>query len=689
MEKIEFENKLLEAIKRDDLKSFCLLMPTNADLNLCYGRFPILSLLYLYSSFNILTKFEKVLMPIHNFKFTNERLDVYKEFKKFARKSLRLFRDDEIIYPVLMLAVLNERNIIECNYKFLYKNVEINDKLQKIYKINHNINSVIGEDKIKLQTPEITKRQTFLFSIFSVICCVIIAFSSSIMLVVKNKIGFGSVVNPLKIKTEEEFFQALEQGDRNYVLQNNLEIDVSDFVCNDFSGKLLGNDFTVSVVGDINSSMIKNLTGSVENLNIKLISNKINLTQNMSILAENSTGKIENCSITGEFDGVFNSSEEVFAGLFVSSNLGEIKDSDVCVSANLNNMQESNAYFGLIAGLNEGTISSCKTDMGSIVADTVDISGIACLNRGVIQDSENKIMLKQSSDKQWHPNVAGVSVINYGKIIRSQNHAELEAVSNVVAQNDNVYYVFIAGISCENYGAIDSCKNYGKITAIGKSANIISGGISAQNIEEENFKGSVTSTLSKADIEVFSEMGVVCVGGVVGLNATALSNSGFIGIIDAETKATDDKDMFFGGLDKIVTIYAGGVVGVSQYSEIKNCYADVSYLADGNVVQKSEEGGPQKLYAGVVGNIGVFDYNEVFLPIKPYILNTLTNLDNNYYVQKEEISEGAYGVYATTANLSYQKLELVKMNKDILGDKQTKFNKSLSLQDIPLGVIYE
>ena len=35
MEKIEFENRLLDAIKKDDLKSFSLLMPTNADLNLC------------------------------------------------------------------------------------------------------------------------------------------------------------------------------------------------------------------------------------------------------------------------------------------------------------------------------------------------------------------------------------------------------------------------------------------------------------------------------------------------------------------------------------------------------------------------------------------------------------------------------------------------------------------------------
>ena len=135
MEKIEFENKLLDAIKKDDLKSFSLLMPTNADLNLCYGRFPILSLLYLYSSFKILSKYEKFLMPIHNFRIVEERNELYKKFKTRAKKSIRLFSGEEIIYPALMLGVLNERTILKHNFKFLYKNAEIVEKLKKIYKL--------------------------------------------------------------------------------------------------------------------------------------------------------------------------------------------------------------------------------------------------------------------------------------------------------------------------------------------------------------------------------------------------------------------------------------------------------------------------------------------------------------------------------------------------------------------------
>ena len=139
MEKIEFEDKLLEAIKKDDLKSFSLLMPTNSDLNLCFGRFPILSLLYLYSSFKILSKFEKVLMPIHNFKFVDERLELYKTFKKKAGRAIRFFSSEEIIYPVLMLGVLNEKTILKHNLKFLYKNAEIDKKLLKIYNLKYDL----------------------------------------------------------------------------------------------------------------------------------------------------------------------------------------------------------------------------------------------------------------------------------------------------------------------------------------------------------------------------------------------------------------------------------------------------------------------------------------------------------------------------------------------------------------------
>ena len=72
MEKFEL-NQLFESIKKDDLKSFSSLMLSKSDLNICFGRFPILSLLYLYGSYQILDKYEKWLLPIHNFNIVEER----------------------------------------------------------------------------------------------------------------------------------------------------------------------------------------------------------------------------------------------------------------------------------------------------------------------------------------------------------------------------------------------------------------------------------------------------------------------------------------------------------------------------------------------------------------------------------------------------------------------------------------
>ena len=69
------------------------------------------------------------------------------------------------------------------------------------------------------------------------------------------------------------------------------------------------------------------------------------------------------------------------------------------------------------------------------------------------------------------------------------------------------------------------------------------------------------------------------------------------------------------------------------------------------------------------------------------------NLDKNYYVEKTEITQAAYGVYANTKSGVISKSEIVEMTVDVLnayvGEGNTLFNKSASLSDIPLEVIYE
>ncbi len=695
MEKIKFEDKILDAIKKDDLKSFSLLMPTNADLNLCYGRFPLLSLMYLYSSFKILSKFEKNLMPIHNFKVVDEPIEIYKTFKMRAKKSIRLFGEEKTVYPILMLAVLNERVMLNKNYKFLFKNVEINEIIQKIYKIKLNSEVQIEGQTIVLPPRKISFNQTILFSIISLICCLIIAFSGLSFVFIKNRTGLGSNKNPIRLSSKQEFVSALNDGKRVYLLENDVEIDGSEFLNKNFSGTLLGNGHTIVVAGEIDKSMIKNLSGKIENLKFKLEDSVLKITQNFGIFAENLSGKIENCEITGDFTGEFNSDDEIFAGMFVSKNSGEIINSNVSVSGSFVNNKESNAYIGNFAGVNDGTILSCEAKQGIVVADTVDMAGIACENNGTIFSSTNKITLSQTSSKQWHPNVAGVAIINNGKIIDSKNYAELNASSTIEGETDNIYYVFVGGISCENYGEINGCRNFGLIVGKGNISNVIAGGIVAQNVENGETVGDVSLSLAKSNIEVFSENGRVCVGGVVGLNAAIIEASGFIGNIDADSLATTTTNVFASNLDKNVAVFAGGVVGISQYSKIEKCYSETNYYAQGKQIATEQNDECFKVYAGLVGSIGVYAYTEA-LQIGSFLTNTIGLISKNYYVEKEAIKQMAFGIYASTFNGQIQSGKVVEVNSDLLesaseyfANATTALNKVPSLGDIPLEVLYE
>lgn len=643
MEKIEFENQLLDAMKNDDLKSFSFLMPTNADLNLCFGRFPILSILYMYSSFNILAKYEKALMPIHNFRIVEERIGLYKLFKSRAGKSLRLFQGDEIIYPIQMLAVLDERIIIDNNYKFLYKNAEIIDKFRNIYNLRHELKVQTEEKVVSFPLKKLKTRHYFISGLLASICCFIIGLSSIMLGFVSNTIGIGTPQNPIKVSSASEFALVFDKGGRNYVLTSDLTISCDENSADIFSGVLDGRGYTLTIEGDVKNPFVKNLTGTIKNLKIKFTNNEIKLTQNSAIISQNNKGIIENCEITGDFVMKFDSTDEVFAGLFASSNYGKISNCIADVSGTMSNVQESNAYFGMFAGLNEkgGQILDCNTKEGVLIADTVDIAGIVGQNNGVIKNVSNKVHLSQTSSKQWHPNVAGIAVANYGTIETSSNLADLSSKSevNVVEEKDAVYYVFVGGISCENYGSILSCKNKGKVVGTGDISYVLAGGICAQNIKNTDHEGVVRLSLNDSYIKGFSQQAQVCVGGVVGMNSSVVINSGSKGTIEADSNSTSNEPRFMNKVDKNVAVVSGGVVGVNQNALVQNSYSDMLFVCGADVE------GTLKIYSGVIGSIGMFKYTYLNYPeIGYYYPDAYRYVGNNYYVSKDVIKQGAYGV---------------------------------------------
>ena len=78
MEGLDYK-QIFDAIKNDDLKTFSSLLPSEK-LNIRFGRFPLLSVLYLFESCRILKAVEKRIIRTSKFEEAPEFFDIYLRF---------------------------------------------------------------------------------------------------------------------------------------------------------------------------------------------------------------------------------------------------------------------------------------------------------------------------------------------------------------------------------------------------------------------------------------------------------------------------------------------------------------------------------------------------------------------------------------------------------------------------------
>lgn len=626
MEKENLE-KLFVAIKKDDVKSFSLIMLSNSDINISFGRFPILSLLYLYGSYAILAKYEKFLLPIHNYNIVYEPYDAYLDLKKKAKKSIRLFAgSEEIIYPILMLAILDEREELNKNYKKLYKNAEINAILSKIYKINLNLDINQTDAGVTLPRKKMSLSQKFmvvasifvlvLFSLFSVISIVIM----------KNVNGLGTKNSPILVSSEKELVQAISKG-KYYKLTKDIEISES-VALKDFKGSIDGDGHTITVTNRT-TSLFKKTSGTIKNLIVKVALENASISQNFAILAENNAGKLENVTISGEISILsYVDDEAYFAGLTVTND-GTITGANVTLDVTIVNKRNTDAFFAGLVGVNNGKIENSKTTTCKFSADTIDISGIATTNNGEIVGVTNGAEVEQTSEKEWHPHSSGVVINNYGTISNSSNLGKISSCSTlaVALTEDTTYYVFAAGIATQNYGKIENCTNSGQISGESKISKIYLSGIAGMNSATDTYSPEVVKCKVTASLSAKTISGDESVGGIVAsnsayvygtyiINLAKVTGCGFSGKI--ETSAQN--------------VFAGGIAGENYLSEIKNSYSS-AHLTNS--------------YEGSRDNVCL-----AYLIGGARIASNLSQIDTNYYVKTSDISAviTGYGDYLSRFN---------------------------------------
>src|SRR5574344_1168378 len=517
--------KLLHSIKCDNVTSFFLLTEDNQNPNIRFGRFPILSILYLYNSKKIIKKYQKQLGELKEFLVINEPFELYKKFRQIAGKSLRLYLDQtSIILPIEMLAISGRDFLVKKHFKNYFKSVDTEKNLQQIYAFSGQ-QIVVKNDNINISAKPITFWQKRLFAKFIAIFGSFSLVFAVFLTILSQIVGLGTTYSPTKIYTLTQFSNALNSQSTSIILRNDL-IAKSSFTAQKYNGVIDGKNKTITFNFLPSESLIKTLNGTIKNLNIVLASGTISADKSLSIFVDTNNGTLQNVNIECadlSFNCSANDGENYFS-YYAHINNGYIKNCSASIKGIFNSSGTGNIYASAIAGVNNGVISSCKTvEDSSLISTNVDISGIVALNNssGEISSCQNNAKLSQQTSVQnWSPNVAGIVINNSGRITNCINYADLKAESTF-AEEGSDFAVMVGGICSLNQSLISRSLNYGNIVALSDKSKIYAGGICAQAItvdKDNNIALSIGGCGVDCDIKVLSsgDKAYAFCGGITG-----------------------------------------------------------------------------------------------------------------------------------------------------------------------------
>lgn len=595
--KQEICDELFNAVLNDDVKKLSHYIKGNE--NIAFGRFPVLSLCYLYGSKKIIRKYKKILLKINEYKIVDEKIEIYSRFKQVAGRCLRLYLDENsLVSPLEMLAIMGKENTLTKSFTIAEKNEKIINNLKSIFKIFAQ-QIEIKNDKIKISTKpfsEFQKRNRL---------TVLIVFSSFILVLLLSQavigISFGLATgfSYFEIDSEKQLYLALNSNGC-YKLTSDIEIENFESI-DTFSGDLDGDNHFLFVNSLPQESFINKNKGNVKNLKIIFADGNINLAESYSLFVCDNFGTIENISVVcGNIIFVIDKSQnsEISVNAISVNNYGTIKNCEVKANISLEGNSSGDCFVSAFAGINSGIVESCTfLEDSSVSSIEVDIAGIVCENKlnAQVVGCKNYAKLSQiSSSEQWSPNVGGIAISNYGIIKNSKNFAELSIISNNAGEQAQGS-VFLAGISAFNYRDIIGCLNKGNLIVSSKRILVYCGGIAAYSSYSSELNNSYISKISgcgtqcQLNLSTENESAFVFAGGISGY---------FYGeMIDCYTLASfvngnNQEKYFVGNAIGVATVWYH-LFGSGVYANFDNIYAlkqdNITYqigslIYDGNII---------------------------------------------------------------------------------------------------------
>ena len=604
--------QVLKIIKEDNEKEFSAQVKKQENfLHACFGRFPLLSVLYLFNANKILKAFETQLISINEFNKEQEDFEIYKKFKTKAGKLIRIYGENEIVLPLEMLYILNEISHLKIVFEKTSSKFINLEKLNKISVMRTGKEIVLGGKNLLIPKVE-NKTNKKLLKISAIVCLLVVIISCFLALVTIN---LGTKENPYIISNEKQFQLAISNNEKYYKLANNIE--VSSISNTNSSCNINGQGYIVTIK-NVETAIFNEFSGTLENITFNFASQEKSLVNNYSYLTNVNKGTIKNVEIVA--NGLINYNEGNvlnYVSVFTEENKGVLDGCKLLCNLEITNNARTDVFFSGFAGKNFGEIKNCQLLENSIIkTNTLDVCGISAENfeTGIIDNCSNNGKISQQTNKYaWNPHVAGVSINNFGTIKNCYNNAELKInVTSTKEPLENLPESYLGGIVCINYNTVEKCKNTANLEVNTTQNNAYLGGVVSFN-------------------NVYNQIPII----------KNCASTGKLTIQDNNEKGS----------------YLGGIVSISA-GYVKNCYSIISHensekVSIGGIVGLTHYGAGH--YAGFVF-VYTSLYNEWY-ENNHFFNETLLNLDNNRGIGAITPAEYVLVDYGMNAQNSIEKIE--------------------------------
>ena len=607
------EEKLLQAIEKDDVKTFNALMKEAPCGEYRLGRFPVLSLLYLYNARGLIFAYEEKFLQISAWEELREPTSASKLFSERAGKCLRLYLN-EIVSPLEMLLILDNTKRLKRAYPLTLPSEAVKERLRAIYSVKYSLGVQFEGNEIILDRRPLSRGEKKKRAIAWTSCAL------AAVLAVAVPVTIVSLM-PKRAEGEVTKLKHIDFGAQTtYTLKDDIVIP-DDFSVKKVNCSIIGGGHKLTFG---KNATLGEFSGTMSDLTIETSGSPVfsvcTTSAVLSNITVNATADVRTSEGTalvavtnyGILDGVT---------LNVSGKISALGGgSDGTEETVFGGMVQTNAYSSAnVFSLVYGTIKNCTVNysnftLGGELAANATFGGIVGVNGGYVQNSCVTGEIKANTF-----DLAGACYANNHILTRVVNEANLSQTSN-----DGGWTPIVGGVVIENVGVVEYCENAGAISVTGADA-AISGGIAARTYGEVNY------CLARGHISVTAETAFV--GGIFGRSEIG----------------TDGWNVYFGFADSCISegkisvtlgeeepSYIGGIGGfIDEFM-----YGDAQCFGGGvtNSIFLGKIEGDADYRGSIVGVCGADVYERNL-----YVSNSgeKPNFEGNYFLEDALPSFGA------------------------------------------------